>query len=189
VEISAAQRRLLEAAVDAFAEHGFGGTTTRDIARRAGRSPAAVYVHHASKETLLYVISLEGHTAALSCLQRAFDSCADPEARLRAMVSEFSAWHLDHARLGRVIQYELHALSDEHRAEILALRREFQSLMVAALDDGIAAGSFDVEDVDGTARALLSLCIDLARWFDPALSRHPQALARLNADLALRMVR
>ena len=38
--------RLLEAAVAAFADRGFHGTTTRDIATAAGLSPAAVYVHH-----------------------------------------------------------------------------------------------------------------------------------------------
>ncbi len=41
-----ARERLINAAVDAFAENGFAGTTTRDIASRAGMSPAAVYVHH-----------------------------------------------------------------------------------------------------------------------------------------------
>jgi AcrR family transcriptional regulator len=50
----------LDAAVNAFAEKGFHGTTTRDIADAIGRSPAAIYVHHRSKEELLYLISKEG---------------------------------------------------------------------------------------------------------------------------------
>jgi AcrR family transcriptional regulator len=188
VEGSAAQRRLLDAAVDAFAEQGFGGTSTRDIAVRAGRSQAAVYIHYESKEALLYAISLMGHADALDCLKRAYASSADPAERLHAMVFAFSGWHMDNAKLGRVVQYELHALSGPHRAEIVARRRRFHRLMVDALRDGIRRDRFHVTDVDGTARALLSLCVDLVRWFDPALSRDPRAVARLNAELSLRIV-
>jgi AcrR family transcriptional regulator len=42
----ATRARLLDAAIAAFAEKGFNGTTTRDIAAAAGLNPAAVYVHH-----------------------------------------------------------------------------------------------------------------------------------------------
>ena len=104
------------------------------------------------------------------------------------MVHDFSDWHMEHAKLARVVQYELHALSDEHRAELVSLRRRFHALMVDALNEGIDSGEFSVDDIDGTARALLSLCIDLVRWFDPRVGRDRPAVANLNADLALRMV-
>ena len=186
--MSSARRRLLDAAVDAFAERGFGGTSTRDVAVRAGRSTAAVYVHYESKEALLYAISLEGHMDALDCLRCAYASSEEPAARVHGMVLAFSDWHMENAKLARVVQYELHALSEEHRADIVSRRRRFQRLMVGALRDGVRAGQFNVEDVNGTARALLSLCIDLVRWFDPARGGDPWAIAQLNADLALRMV-
>jgi AcrR family transcriptional regulator len=188
MEPTAAQRRVLDAAVDAFAVHGFGGTSTRDIAERAGRSQAAVYVHYESKEALLYAISVLGHDSALECLEAAYASSADPGRRLHRMVVDFSRWHMDNATLGRVVQYELHALSPRHRSGIVARRRRFHRLMADALGSGVGSGAFQVDDVDGTARALLSLCIDLVRWFDPSLSRNARAIAELNADLALRMV-
>lgn len=187
-ETSAAQRRLLDAAVDVFAEKGFGGTGTRDIAVRAGRSQAAVYVHYESKEALLYAVSVRGHADALACLQQAYRSADDPVRRLHGMILAFSGWHTDNAKLGRVVQYELRALSDGHRAEIVALRRRFHRLVVAAVKDGIRAGEFQVDNVDATARSLLSLCVDLVRWFDPTRTRAARAVARHNADLALRMV-
>jgi AcrR family transcriptional regulator len=188
VETTAARRRLLDAAVQAFAEHGYGGTSTRDIAERAGRSPAAVYIHYESKEALLHAASLHGHEDSLDCLTQAYDATDDPAARLHGMVLDFTMWHIDHAKVARIVQYELHALTPEHREEIVTLRRRFQQLMAQALQAGIDAGRFEVDDVDGTARAVLSLCIDLVRWFDPDLSKDHKAVARLNADLALRMV-
>src|SRR5215468_12698591 len=67
----AAARRLLTGAVDAFAERGYQATTTRDIASRAGMSPAALYVHYPSKAALLARISGVGHEVALALVQQA----------------------------------------------------------------------------------------------------------------------
>ena len=66
---AATRTRLLEAAVTAFAEKGFHATTTRDIAAAAGMSPAALYVHHKSKEELLHLISREGHSEVLGLIR------------------------------------------------------------------------------------------------------------------------
>ena len=48
-----AKRRIVEEAVLAFAERGFDGTSTKDIARRAGVSEAAIFRHFPSKKELL----------------------------------------------------------------------------------------------------------------------------------------
>ena len=63
-----AARRLLLAAVEAFAERGYHTTTTRDIAGRAGMSPAALYIHYKTKEELLHRISRIGHQKAVEIL-------------------------------------------------------------------------------------------------------------------------
>jgi AcrR family transcriptional regulator len=44
--------RLVEAALEAFASHGFEGATTREIARRAGVALAALPYHFTTKEAL-----------------------------------------------------------------------------------------------------------------------------------------
>lgn len=184
-----ARERLLEAAVEAFAEKGFTATTTRDIASRAGMSPAAVYVHHDSKESLLFTVSLEGHRAALDVIEQAALAETEPTARLARMVHDFSAWHAGNSRVGRIVQYEFHALTPEHRAEIADIRRAIEASMQRALRDGVDSGELEVGDVSGTARALLSLSIDLLRWFSPDGTQSPAEIASLHADLALRMTR
>jgi AcrR family transcriptional regulator len=47
-----ARARIRQAALDLFLEHGFHGTSMRQIARRAGISLAAIYNHIPSKEAL-----------------------------------------------------------------------------------------------------------------------------------------
>ena len=184
-----ARERLINAAVEAFAEKGFAATTTRDIASRAGMSPAAVYVHHDSKESLLYTVSLDGHRAALDIIERAAAVDADPVERIRTMVYEFSLWHADHSRVGRIVQWEYHALTPEHRVEVGAIRRSIERTMQDALADGVRQGVLDADDVPGTAFSLLSLGVDLVRWFEPGGSRSGHELATLHAELAVRMTR
>ncbi|MDX6279164.1 MAG: hypothetical protein QOH03_235 [Kribbellaceae bacterium] len=183
----AAARRLLTGAIDAFAERGFQATTTRDIASRAGMSPAALYVHYPSKERLLFEISLYGHRAALEILTAA-DTADTPADRLRAMVAAFTAWHAEHHTIARVVQYELAALSPEHFTEVATIRRAISALIEKVLADGVSDGTFAVPDLPGTTLAVLSLSIDVARWYDPTRRASPEALGATYADLALRMV-
>ncbi|MFG1819669.1 TetR/AcrR family transcriptional regulator [Kribbella sp. NPDC049174] len=182
----AAARRLLTGAIDAFAERGFQATTTRDIASRAGMSPAALYVHYPSKERLLFEISLYGHRAALDVLRSA-DTGSSAEDRLRSMIAAFTAWHAEHHTIARVVQYELAALSPEHLAEVAVIRRAISAQIEQVLADGVQDGSFTVDDLPGTTLAVLSLAIDVARWYTPHRG-DPAALGTLYADLAHRMV-
>lgn len=182
------RERLLDAAVEAFAEAGFSGTTTRDIAARAGMSPAAVYVHHATKEDLLYEISRRGHLASMEIMQQAFESSSEPLDRLHAMVSGFSRWHAVNSRVGRIVQYEFDALTPDHRAEVAGYRRAIEALMRDALTSGVDEAVMEVADIKGTAMAILSLSIDAVRWYLPEGRVSPDDLAALHADLVLRMV-
>ncbi|MFG2653100.1 TetR/AcrR family transcriptional regulator [Streptomyces sp. NPDC048436] len=183
-----AARRLLIAAVEAFAERGYHATTTRDIAGRAGMSPAALYIHYKTKEELLLRISRIGHDKALHILRAAADGPGTAADRLTDAVRSFVRWHAAHHTTARVVQYELDALGDEHRTEIIALRRQSDAAVRDMINDGVRDGEFDVPDVPGTTLAVLSLCIDVARWFNVAGHRTPDEVGALYADLVLRMV-
>ncbi|MFJ8231141.1 TetR/AcrR family transcriptional regulator [Streptomyces sp. NPDC094448] len=183
-----AARRLLVAAVAAFAERGYHATTTRDIASRAGMSPAALYIHYKTKEELLHRISSIGHTRALEVLSTAAERGGTPGEKLAGAVSSFVRWHAGRHDTARVVQYELDALTPGHRTEIVALRRRSDAVVREILHEGVESGEFDVPDVPGTTIAVLSLCIDVARWFNVNGRRTPEEVGTLYADLVLRMV-
>ncbi|WP_405411869.1 TetR/AcrR family transcriptional regulator [Streptomyces rubiginosohelvolus] len=183
-----AARRLLVAAVDAFAERGYHATTTRDIAGRAGMSPAALYIHFKTKEELLHRISKIGHERALYVLDTEADRDGTAAERLAEAVRSFVRWHAERHTTARVVQYELDALGEEHRTEIVALRRRSDAVVRRIIGEGVRDGEFDVPDVPGTTLAVLSLCIDVARWFNAQGSRTPDEVGELYADLVLRMV-
>lgn len=181
--------RIMLAAADAFAERGFHATTTRDIASRAGLSPAGVYVHFASKEVLLFELSRRGHARARDLLLAASEASATPTEALRAIVGGFSRWHAEHYELGRIVQFEFRHLGPEHRDEVLTLRKEIDQVVAGVLRDGVATGEFEVDDVPTTALALLSMAVDVARWYAPDVRRTPEAIETAYGDLAVRLVR
>ncbi|MFE2042765.1 TetR/AcrR family transcriptional regulator [Streptomyces sp. NPDC059477] len=183
-----AARRLLIAAVEAFAERGYHATTTRDIAGRAGMSPAALYIHYKTKEELLHRISRIGHEKALDILRTAARGAGTASERLADAVASFVRWHAGRRTTARVVQYELDSLGPDARAEIVALRRQCDAEVRGIIEEGVAAGEFEVLDVHGTTLAVLSLCIDVARWFSTRGPWTPAEVGTLYADLVLRMV-
>jgi AcrR family transcriptional regulator len=182
-------RRLLLAALDAFADRGFEAATTRDISRRAGMSPAAVYVHYRSKVEMLGEIMRIGHESVLREVRAAMALQDSPARRTAAFVTAFSSWHARFATLGQVTAHELRALPPERFGEILALRQTTERLVADELRAGAASGELHVDDLQGTVRAILSLGVDSARWYAPQRGGDPDSIGRLHADLVLRMLR
>jgi len=180
-------RSLMTSGVRWFASKGFHATTTRDITAAVGLSPGALYVHFPSKEHLLFEISLAGHRSSLEILHEvpAGDHAAE---YLRSLVARFVAWHAHHHVAGRVSQYELAALSPGHREEILGLRRRSTAVFSQAVIRGIEEGAFAVADVHRVVRAILSLGVDLVRWYRSDGPDSPDQLGEFYADLALGMV-
>lgn len=184
----ATRARLLDAATAAFAEKGFHGTTTRDIATAAGMSSAALYVHHKSKEELLYLISKAGHENTLQLVQNALRSSDEPTAALRAVIHDFAVNHAHGHTRARIVNYELGALSPEHYVEIRDIRHRIETELRELVELGVSAGAFHTPDPRMTAVALLSLGIDIARWYRDGGQWSPEDIADHYAGIALRIV-
>jgi AcrR family transcriptional regulator len=183
-----AARRLMAAAIDSFATRGYHATTTRDIANAAGMSPAALYVHFPSKAAVLSAISRSGHEQALAMVHGVVVSTKDPVEAIGLIAQKFVAWHAKRHRVARVVQYELQALPEADYRAIADLRRRTEQLVRDVIGDGVRTGVFEVPEVRTAARAVLSLGIDVARWYTEGGKPSPAALGRQYADLVLRML-
>ena len=184
----AARARLLRAAVDAFAERGFHGTSTRDIAAAAGMSPAAVYVHFRSKDALLEEISRKGHELTLDLVRDAISAGSSPAEQLTNVVRAFATHHARENTSARVVNYELAALDLERATETRELRRAISAEVRTLVERGVSEGSFDCPNPRIAATALLSLGIDIARWYREDRTWSPEDLGDAYAAVALRIV-
>jgi AcrR family transcriptional regulator len=186
-ETSPVARALLRSAVLCFARRGFHATTTRDITAAVGLSPGALYVHFSTKEEVLFEIARTGHERALEAVQCQIDD-GDTRSYVRRLVASHVRWHARHHTVARVCQYELTALEPEHYAVVLDLRQRFSAVVRSALARGVQEGVFDVPDLNRVVRAIMSLGIDLVRWYRLDGADSPEVLSESYADLALRMI-
>lgn len=182
------RERLYEAAIVAFSERGFHATTTRDIASAAGMSAAALYAHHRTKEELLWVIAIRGHQESLSIVQRAIASSTDPTEQLRTLAHSFAEFHAREHTTARVLNYELAALEPEHRVEVDRLRHQIDHETRALVERGVASGAFHTPSATMAATAIVSLGVDVSRWFGEGHRWSPDQIADFYADIALRIV-
>jgi hypothetical protein len=70
----------------------------------------------------------------------------------------------------------------------MELRRTLERLVEDEVRRGIRDGTLHTEHPRQATRAVLSLGVDVARWYEPAGPESPQRLGRVYADLALRML-
>jgi AcrR family transcriptional regulator len=183
-----AARRLMAAAVESFAARGYHATTTRDIATAAGMSPAALYVHFPAKSAVLFAISRSGHERTLAMVEKVVATHPDPVDAMRELVAEFVAWHAKRHVVARVVQHELGALPPADYRVVVDLRRRTESLVREVITRGVEQRRFTVPDVRTAARAVLSLGIDVARWYSPASKPAPSVLGKQYAELVLSML-
>lgn len=183
---NASARRVLTGALESFAARGYHATTTRQISERAELSPTAMYAHFRSKMDLLVFISEIGHAAVLEEVDEAIARGTDLGEQVSEFVRAFSAWHARNHTLARVIQYELHAIPADRFESIRDLRRITDQRLRKLLQDGTAAGVFAIEDLNLATLSILSLGIDVARWYDG--HQEPADLGDAQSELVMRMI-
>jgi hypothetical protein len=138
---------------------------------------------------MLAEICRRGHAEVLGEIEAALAAPGTPGERVRRFVQAFSSFHARRQTVGRVIQYELRGLPPREFREIAAMRARFEELLGRELSDGVAAGEFTVGNIGVTAVTILSLGIDVARWFGSAGAElTPPEIGALHADLVLRML-
>jgi AcrR family transcriptional regulator len=184
----AGPRRILLAAATAFAERGFHATTTRDIAAQAGLSPAALYVYFRSKEDVLHQIAASALDFTIEIATAEASRPVAPAGRLAGLVHVLTLWTTYNSQVAHVVLYQTGALSPAHLADITTRQRQVSQIVRQVIADGITAHDFDITDPGAAATAVLSLCLDVARWYRPGHHRTPQQLGDFNAAAALRIV-
>jgi AcrR family transcriptional regulator len=183
----AGPRRILLAAATAFAERGFHATTTRDIAAQAGLSSAALYVYFRSKEEVLYQIATSTLDFTVKVAATEASRPGSPAGRLTSLVRVLTIWHTYNSQVAHVVLYQTGALSPAHLADVTARQREVSRILRQVIMDGVESGDFDVPDAGAATLAVLSLCLDVARWYRPGYRLTPQELGDFNAAAALRI--
>ncbi|MGV9339978.1 TetR/AcrR family transcriptional regulator [Streptomyces sp. NPDC003688] len=179
---------ILAAALEEFREHGYHGTSVRDVARRAGVSLPMIYYRFDNKQGLLVAL-LEG--AMGEVLRRA--RAADAEAKGRVLdrfahVVECIVLHMTHRAATAGLDAELRYLEPENRKQYAALRKELEELLLEIVEEGVTQGLFEVDSAPDTTRALLGMCQAVTGWYRADGSLPPEEIADRYVGISLRTV-
>ena len=180
-------QEILFAALENFSSRGYRATTTRDIAKSAGLSPAALYIHFRSKEDVLYRIVHVVNTAFFTALAPADYSQGSETERLYRLTRKLVSLHAELKSAIHIANYEIRELSGARRAAIADIRSKMTDMFSSCLERGNANDEFTVPDVRTTTIAILSLAQAVSRWYQPDGRLKAAELAEYYADLVLRI--
>ena len=91
----AIRTKILDAARELFAEHGYDAVTMRTIAEKIEYTPTAIYYHFKDKDALIQEMCDEDYGALSDEFQK-IATVADPVERLRAMGAAYAHFAFDH---------------------------------------------------------------------------------------------
>ena len=160
--------RPLLAALEAFAERGYDGTSIREIATRAGLSVPGLYHYHASKQALLADLM---HRVMVDLLDRSHRALAEAGpsagARFDAVVESLLRFHMYRREQAFVGSTEIRSLEPEARRSYIAQRDEQQAMVDAVVREGVESGEFHTDYPQDASRAVTTMCVAVATWYRP----------------------
>jgi AcrR family transcriptional regulator len=153
--------RILEAALDAFADRGYDGVSTREIARQAEVTSATVYHHFPSKFSLYQDAYRYALDVAFSAYTRAVDGLASTFDELDAVLD--CALELMHDRVA-ITSLAIHAQTDAVHPEMQnpELQDSARAFIDGMIGRAVARGELDDADRVLFERVLLVLLWGLA---------------------------
>ena len=184
------RREIEDVASELFREHGYSGTSVRDIARALDIQGASLYSHVASKQDVLWSIvdgtATQFETAAEEAL--ADVDADDPLAGLRAIVRAHVGVVLEDVGRASVFVHEWRSLGPERRALTLERRDAYEGRFRSMIDAGMASGAVTPIDATVAATYLLTALNGLVAWYRPDGRLDADAVADAYVELSMRTI-
>jgi TetR/AcrR family transcriptional regulator, cholesterol catabolism regulator len=158
--MSSRRSELTRAAARLFAEKGYHGTSTADLAGALGVQKGSLYSHIESKADLLWEVAREGSAAFHAALDGVPEEAPAVE-RIRLALRAHLGVVAGQLDVATVFVREWRYLEGERREQFLAERRRYEERFRALFREGRERGELRTDLDDGTA-ALLAL--SAANW-------------------------
>src|SRR3954451_6123584 len=153
--MSTRRHDLTRAAARLFAEKGYHGTSTADLAEAMGVQKGSLYAHIESKADLLWEVAREGAEAFHGALDAVPEDGPVVE-RIRAALRAHLRVVAEQLDVATVFVREWRYLEGERREQFVAERRRYEERFRALFREGRELGELRT-DLDDAAAARLAL--------------------------------
>ena len=166
---SASQRRrapqIIGAAARVFAERGFHGATTQDIADVLGIRQASLYYYFSSKEAALELVCLKGVEGFFEAAKTIAARRESAQKRLISLIGSHLSPLVDRADFVKVFLNERQHLPRESRRRIGRWSRGLERIFEDVIKEGVAKVEFRADlDVRLATLAILGMCNAASSW-------------------------
>jgi AcrR family transcriptional regulator len=182
----ARRRELLDAALDIFSRQGYRATSMQDIAKKLKVGKASLYHYVDSKEAVLiqlYEEVLRENVAAARAVAESDDSGLHA---LKEVLVQRVVYTCRNQRLLRVFFEEEAELPPRQRAQLIAVRREYEDTLLLLIQRAHESGEITEP---AHPRVLVNTILGAAnwayKWYDPRGELTPEALGREMAEILL----
>ncbi|ARE37745.1 TetR family transcriptional regulator (plasmid) [Rhodococcus sp. BH4] len=181
---------VLRAALAGIGRMGYHGCSIRDIAEEANSSVSALYHYYPSKQAILVALFDLTMTELLRRATVARDECepSDPIGRFSRLVECLALFNSYRQEMGFLISNEMRSLEGANHAATEERRTALQRMIEAEVRAGVELGVFLTARPYESARAVLTMCVAIAEWYDPASGERPEEIASVYVRFALDLV-
>lgn len=160
------QGEVIDAAAAVFAEKGYHGASTTDIADRLGIRQGSLYYYFASKEAALEVVCYKGVEGFSQGLEEILKGTRGAAGKLRGAVLNHLRPVRERPDYVRVFLRDRHHLPDCSRRKIGGLSRKYEKQLRDIFREGVDNGEFRADlDCRLAALALLGMLNGVAQWY------------------------
>lgn len=151
--------QAIRAAAAVFAEKGFHGASTRDIAERMGIKQGSLYYYFKSKQEALGEVCLYGIENYVSRMKDIAGGNQPFEAKLLATVLSHLTSYRERNEALKVHNDERLYLPEEKRKTLKSLGSSYRQMLETVFEEGVRDGAVR-EDIDChfAAQAVIALC-------------------------------
>ena len=180
---------ILNAAAEVFAQRGYHGASTKDIADRLGIQQAGIYHYFKSKDAALAEVCHIGVTGFLDHLRDISASDLAADEKVRRAIAEHLRPFRERRQYNQVFLNERRYLVGENRKRVTALARKYERALQAIFEQGVRAGTFRGDlDCRLATLAMLGMCNAVPLWYGSASDADIDAIAAAYAEILLRGV-
>ncbi len=178
---------MLAAAAKVFAQRGYHGASTQDIADVLGIRQASLYYYFESKEAALEAVCADGVEDYALRAQKILRGAGSAADKVAGIVVQHLAPMVERLDFTLTFLRERRFLPAPARKRIRAIELRYERLIEKIIQQGIASGEFRAElDARMATLAILGLGNSAAAWY----GREPQAsLDRITSSYVDLLVR